>query len=258
MDYTQPNADKTKDYILVTGASSGLGRAVAVRLSIEHNIILHGRDLDRLEETRRMCDATREHVLWSFDLQDINGIADSLTPLLAEGGRAVEAFVHCAGTVTVLPVRGTDVNVVQKMMAVNFLSAVEIVRLLLKRKYNDNRLANILFISSIWSSFGSRGHSVYCASKAALDGFMRSLAVELAPAIRANSILPGAIHTAMAEQGFADPIIQNNLKRDYPLGIGQAADIADAIEFLLSEKARWLTGQQIVIDGGRTINMSLK
>lgn len=255
---TRPDAGNTSHYTLVTGASSGLGRAAAVRLSTERGIILHGRNLDRLEETLRMCDGAREHVLWPFDLQDTAGIDDSLTPLLAEAGRVVDAFVHCAGTVTVLPVRSTDFRVAQEMMAVNFLSAVEIIHILLQRKVNDKRLANILFISSIWSSFGARGHSAYCATKAALDGFMRSLAVELAPSIRVNSILPGAIHTAMATQGFEDPIIEEKLRRDYPLGVGQPADIADTIEFLLSEKARWISGQQVVIDGGRSINMSLK
>jgi NAD(P)-dependent dehydrogenase (short-subunit alcohol dehydrogenase family) len=87
---------------------------------------------------------------------------------------------------------------------------------------------------------------------------MRALAVELAPGIRVNSILPGAIQTSMADQAFADAAIVDKLNRDYPLGLGQPADIADAIEFVLSQKARWLTGQEIVIDGGRTVNMSLK
>jgi NAD(P)-dependent dehydrogenase (short-subunit alcohol dehydrogenase family) len=205
-----------------------------------------------------MCDGAKAHVLWPFDLQNTADIASSLTPLLAEAGRVVDSFVHCAGTVTVLPVRSIDFRVTQEMMAVNFLSAVEIIHLLLQRKVNDKRLANILFISSIWSTSGARGHSAYSATKAALDGFMRSLAVELAPAIRANSILPGAIHTTMAAQGFEDPIIAEKLKCDYPLGVGQPADIADAVEFLMSQKARWITGQQIIIDGGRSINMSLK
>jgi NAD(P)-dependent dehydrogenase (short-subunit alcohol dehydrogenase family) len=205
-----------------------------------------------------MCAHPEQHVLWPFDLMETGRIAASLAPLLAEAGRAVAAFVHCAGAVTVLPVRSIDHCVAEKIMAVNFLSAVEIIHLLLQRRVNNQRLANILFISSIWSRFGARGHSAYCASKAALDGFMRALAVELAPGIRVNSILPGAIQTTMAEQGFADPVIVEKLRRDYPMGMGQAGDIADAIEFVLSTKARWITGQQIVIDGGRTANMSLK
>jgi NAD(P)-dependent dehydrogenase (short-subunit alcohol dehydrogenase family) len=245
-------------HTLVTGASSGLGRSAAVRLSGERNLILHGRDPERLEETRRMCVNPERHTVWSFDLKNPGELAGSLTPLLAESGRAVDGFVHCAGMVTVLPMRSVDYRAAQEIMNVNFFSAAEIVHLLLKKKINNQRLTNILFVSSIWSRFGARGHSAYCASKAALDGLMRALAVELAPAIRVNSILPGAIRTSMAAQGFDDPAIVEKLERDYPMGTGQPEDIADAIEFVLSGKARWLTGQEFVIDGGRTVNMSLK
>jgi len=86
---------------------------------------------------------------------------------------------------------------------------------------------------------------------------MRALAVELAPGTRANSILPGAIRTAMSETGFTDPAIVEKLKHDYPLGIGEPKDIAQAVDFLLRQKAKWITGQEIVIDGGRSVNMSL-
>ncbi len=245
-------------HTLVTGASSGLGRSAAVRLSRERNLILHGRNRERLQETLRMCLNPERHVVWAFDLKHPGELADSLTPLLAASGRAVESFVHCAGMATVLPMRSVDYSVAQEIMNVNFFSAAEIVHVLLKRKVNSQRLTSILFVSSIFSRFGARAHSAYCASKAALDGLMRALAVELAPAIRVNSILPGAIQTSMADQAFADAAIVDKLNRDYPLGLGDSADIADAIEFVLSQKARWLTGQQIVIDGGRTVNMSLK
>ena len=245
-------------YTLVTGASSGLGRSAAVRLSRERSLILHGRNRERLEETLRMCLNPERHVVWAYDLKYPGELAASLAPLLAASGRAVEAFVHCAGMATVLPMRSVDYSVAQEIMNVNFFSAAEIVHVLLQRKVNGRRLANILFVSSIWSRFGARAHSAYCASKAALDGLMRALAVELAPEIRVNSILPGAIQTSMADQAFADAAIVDKLNRDYPLGLGDSADIADAIEFVLSQKARWLTGQQIVIDGGRTVNMSLK
>lgn len=245
-------------YTLVTGASSGLGRAAAIRLSAERALILHGRDLERLEATRQACAAPERHVVWPFDLKKVEDLAASLTPLLAAAGRVVEAFVHCAGMVTVLPMKSVDHRVAQEIMNVNFFSAVEIVNLLLKKKINSGRLANVLFISSIWARTGAKAHAAYCASKAALDGLMRALAIELAPAVRVNSILPGAIQTTMAEQGFADPEILEKLRRDYPLGLGRPEDIADTIEFVLSERARWLTGQELVIDGGRTVNMSLK
>ena len=116
----------------------------------------------------------------------------------------------------------------------------------------------MVVISSIWSQFGARGHSLYCASKAAVDGMMRALAVELAPDVRVNSVLPGAVRTPMGEAALTDPEIVEGLRQNYPLGIGQPGDVAAAVEFLMSEDARWITGQQFVVDGGRTINMSLK
>ena len=246
-------------FTLITGASSGIGRATAVRLSGERALILHGRDIARLEQTRGLCAQAGRHVLWPFDLSNTSGISDSLANLISiSGGGGVEVFVHCAGTVGLLPMRSTDFMAMQAVMNVNFLSAASIVHLLLKKKINaGGSLANIVFISSIFSSFGARGHAAYCASKAALDGLMRALAVELAPAIRVNSILPGAVPSPMAAEAFSDPSIAAKLQKDYPLGTGQTADIAGAVEFLLSSNSRWMTGQQLTVDGGRTANMSM-
>lgn len=245
-------------YTLITGASSGLGRTAAIRLSQKRSLILHGRNLDRLEETRSLCDSSRKHMMWDFDLKNVGNLAESLSSFLSITSSGINAFVHCAGMVTVLPVRSLNYGSVHDIMNVNFFSALEIVNVLLKKQYNARNLKDILFISSIWSKFGSRAHSAYCASKAALDGLMRGMAVELAPAIRVNSILPGAIATPIATQALSDPEILENFERDYPMGLGHSDDIADAIEFLLSEKARWINGQQLAIDGGRTANMSLK
>jgi NAD(P)-dependent dehydrogenase (short-subunit alcohol dehydrogenase family) len=141
---------------------------------------------------------------------------------------------------------------------VNYVAAQQIIATLLKKRVNPGRLRSVVVISSIWSQFGARGHSLYCASKAALDGMVRALAVELAPDVRVNSVLPGAVRTPMAEAALADPRIVEGLRQNYPLGLGQPADVAAAVEFLMSEDARWITGQQFVVDGGRTVNMSHK
>jgi NAD(P)-dependent dehydrogenase (short-subunit alcohol dehydrogenase family) len=245
-------------YTLVTGASSGIGRATAVRLSQERKLILHGRNFDRLAETRDQCAASDAHCIWSFDLKDVEHLGTTLAAFLQEKSAGVECFIHCAGMVTILPMRAVDYRVVHEIMDVNFTSAVEIINVLLKKRVNRQNLKNILFVSSIWSNFGARGYSPYCASKGALDALMRALAVELASSIRVNSILPGAIQTQMAKQAFSDPEILAKWKQDYPLGLGEPDDIVNAVEFVISDRARWMTGQQIVVDGGRTVNMSLK
>lgn len=242
---------------LITGASSGIGRDAAVRLSKDRRLILHGRDRARLQETVSMCAESSAHLIWPYDLREVENLGTSLTNLLQGSSAGVEAFVHAAGSVKALPLRSVNYQVAMEMMNVNFFSAMEIVSLLVRQKINGSNLRSVVLISSIWSTFGAKGHSVYCASKAAADGLVRALAVELAPTVRVNSILPGAIRTSMAEGAFDDPAIVAKLKQDYPLGIGCPQDVSEAIEFLLSNKSRWITGQQLVVDGGRTVNMSL-
>jgi NAD(P)-dependent dehydrogenase (short-subunit alcohol dehydrogenase family) len=85
---------------------------------------------------------------------------------------------------------------------------------------------------------------------------MKSLAVELAPDVRVNSVLPGAIKTEMTKAIFARPEVEDRFRRDYPLGVGQPDDIVHIVEFLLSDRARWITGQQLIVDGGRTVNIT--
>ena len=85
---------------------------------------------------------------------------------------------------------------------------------------------------------------------------MRCLAVELAPNVRVNSVLPGAVRTRMTEGIFANEEVVERMKSKYPLGLGDVSKIADAVSFLLSEKAAWITGQQITVDGGATIDIT--
>ena len=149
-------------YTLVTGASSGIGRAAAVRLSAGRKLILHGRSEARLNETRGMCCHPNHHVVWSFDLKSVDQVEASLTLLLAEDGRAVEAFVHCAGMVTVLPSRSTDYQSALETMNVNFFAAAEIVRLLLKKK-NQRRQAALrgsLHFQHLQPIRGTRAYSL--------------------------------------------------------------------------------------------------
>ena len=241
---------------LITGASSGTGRRIAVHLSQSRRLILHGRDASRLLETRALCHRPDEHLLWNLDLRQGQRIENSLKSLIESNQLAIDGLVHSAGTLAIQPLRLVERGPAQEVMDVNFMAAVEILRLLVRKKINGKHLRGVVFISSTASKFGARGFSVYCASKGALDAFMRAAAVELAPDIRVNSVLPGATRSAMTEAMLNDAELRARMEADYPLGIGDPDDVACAVEFLLSDKARWITGQQIVVDGGRTVNIT--
>jgi NAD(P)-dependent dehydrogenase (short-subunit alcohol dehydrogenase family) len=244
-------------YVLITGASSGIGQAIAVRLSNESRLVLHGRDVQRLEDTRSRCAHPDRHLIWPYDLRETGGLAQSLCDFIKQKSIGIESFIHSAGILKILPIRSVDCQTLGEVMNVNFVSASAIISHLVKKKVNGQRLRSVLLISSIASNFGAPGFSMYSARKGALDGLMRALAIELAPAVRVNSLLPGAIKTPMTTEMLADPEVQAKFNRDYPLGLGEVDDIVNAAIFLVSEQAKWITGQQIIVDGGRTANISI-
>ena len=240
-------------YTLLTGASSGIGAALARRLGSARPLILCGRDAGKLRAAAGLGDDPGPHLVWPYDLREVEGIQPALTALLDQRQAVVDRFVHCAGIVKVLPARLADPAVVQEVMNVNVLSAIQILRTLL-RKVNHGALTSVVFISSTYSIRGAKGHAVYAASKGALDALMQSLAVELAPSVRVNSVLPGGVRTPMSERAFEDPQQLEKMKQDYLLRLGEVDDIVNAVEFLLSDKASWITGQQMVVDGGQTVH----
>ena len=241
---------------LITGASSGIGREIAIKLSATRSVVIHGRNQSRLDETLSMC-RPGNHKVWKFDLENVVALKSSLNEVCGEKGFVVSEFIHCAGIPAVGGARLMSAAQIQKVFSVNTISALEICSTLLK-KNNQSALKSIVFLSSIWGSFGSIGHTAYSASKGALDSAMRSLAVELAPTIRVNSLALGAIDTPMANVSLSDPVIRAHAEKNYPLGIGSTENVASVCEFLLSDSAKWITGQVLFVDGGRTAHMSNK
>lgn len=236
-----------KKYILVTGATSGIGKGVAQRLSENHNVILHGRKIEELEILSKKLNGS---LYWCCDLSQTDDISDSLRKLVSKNEIVIEKIVHCAGMDNNLPVKSLKSDSIKEIMKVNFYSVVEIINTLLKRSVNQNELNNILFISSISAIRGYKAKAAYSASKAALDAYMKVLSLEVAPKIRVNSILPGAIKTKMTEKNFENENLLKHFKEIYPLGIGKVEQIVDMVEFYLSDNASWVTGQQIIVDGG--------
>jgi NAD(P)-dependent dehydrogenase (short-subunit alcohol dehydrogenase family) len=248
--------EEKKRFVLVSGASSGIGRKISIELSATHNIVLHGRNEERLIETKEKCSVVTEQIIFPRDLSNINGLEEELSTFIKENNIEISQFVHCAGSMKLVPLKMVNIDTINTIFATNIFSAALIIKILVNRKFNNAALSSVVLISSNISNFGAKAFSIYGASKAGLDGLMRSLAIELAPKVRINSVLPGAIRTEMTEFIFEDQNTIQRMESTYPLGLGTTNDIFEMVNFLLSEKARWITGQQFTVDGGKTINIT--
>jgi NAD(P)-dependent dehydrogenase (short-subunit alcohol dehydrogenase family) len=239
----------SENYTLITGASSGFGRSIAQKLASSRKLVLVGRSAEKLEAVRKASETPEKHLLWVRDLSQVDGIGEELASLLAAKNIGIDHFIHSAGITGIQLARATEMAFVTRIFNVNLFSAMEIIRSLVQKRTNKGALRSITFISSIASRVGASGYSVYAASKGAVNALSLSLAVELAPAVRVNAVLPGIIQTEMTKEYFAN----SDFIALYPLGFGRPEDIADAVEFLSSDHARWITGQEIVVDGGRSV-----
>ena len=243
-------------FVLITGASSGIGRQISITLSENYNVILCGRTKEKLEQTQKLCSTKNKSILWILDLINLSEIESELIWFINKHEINIEHFVHCAGFMKMQPLKLISEDALIKTFNTNIFSASFILKELVKKKVNESSLKTVVFISSNINGRGARAMSLYAASKGALDSLMQSLAIELAPKVRVNSVLPGGIETEMTKHIYANPKIAERLEKAYPLGKGNTLDIANAVEFLISPKSRWITGQQIVVDGGRTTNIS--
>ena len=241
------------NFTLISGATSDIGFAIAKNLASHSNLILHGRNLENLEKIKDLIGSNNRILLWVYDLNDVYSLSKDLIAFMKDNSISIESFIHVAATIKILPLKSFKLEYSSKIFNVNFFSAVEIIRALLV-KSNREYFKNIVLISAYFSKFGNKGNTIYSASKGALDSFVKSMAVELAPKVRVNSILPGAIRTKMTNNLFEDHVHMKDFHKKYLLGEGSALDISNMAVFLLSNKASWITGQNIFVDGGASSN----
>ncbi len=244
------------EYTLITGASSGIGRQIAVTLSQTDNVILCGRNEEKLTETKRLCASQSNVLIWKYDVSRVASVESVLKDFIDTNQIFISKYVHSAGVDGMRPLRSLDCDFVHNVYSVNIFSFIFIMKALCSKKINKSKIRNAVIISSNIAEMGAKAFVAYGGSKAAANGVVRSMALELAPDVRVNSVSPGAIKTDMTDAMQMDDAVIKRMKNTYPLGFGKTDYIADVVKFLLSDESSWITGQNIVVDGGRTINLN--
>lgn len=228
--------------VLVTGASKGIGQAVALACaSAGAQLIISGRDLPRLESTLEALPGTGHRAL-SAELTD----AEAVKQLAIDCG-PIDGLVHSAGISGFAPMRLVGESFLREVLDTNYLGPMMLTRHLLSRQAVRPG-GSIIFMSSIAALTGTVGVGPYAGSKAALIGTVRPLALELVKRnIRANALCPGLVETTMITE---DKSLFEESRKRYPLGIGKPEDIAQACLYLLSAASTKVTGQAFSLDGG--------
>ena len=242
--------------IVVTGASSGIGQQVAITCSrLGARVALIGRNVERLELTRSQLEGF-DHFVISYDLTVLDGLKGLVSSIVNRMG-AIDGLVNCAGISTTLPFKLMKPKNMEELFKTNVFATMELTRHVLNANNINKQGASVIFIASIMGCVGENAKTLYSLTKGALISGCRSLAIEYAPKrIRLNVISPGVIETAINinQPYLANPERRKRTEELHPLGLGKTEDVANACVYLLSEASRWVTGQNIVVDGGYTIH----
>jgi NAD(P)-dependent dehydrogenase (short-subunit alcohol dehydrogenase family) len=239
--------------VLVTGASSGIGRAAALLLSqLGAKVIVSGRDADRLRETFDALEGDGHHQ-YVFDV----GQGDSATSWIKEVAKEVgplHGLAHCAGIQGFQPIRVVSASQLEEMYRVNTISAA----MLLKGFQAPGCFeppASVVLVASTAAIMAAPANGGYGATKAGLIALARTFAIELVPKkIRVNCVAPAIVMTEMVERTrtLMSPEAFESMLQTHPWGPGEPIDVANAIAFLLSDASKWVTGTSLVLDGGHS------
>lgn len=236
--------------ILVTGASSGIGRQTALTLSqMGAKLVISGQSERRLNEILVELE-NDEHLAFPADLTDSSQLA-----ALTEQLPVLNGMAFCAGIWKSAPIKFLQPELAMQLLQINYLAPQALVSQLLQQK-KLHHLSSLVFVSSIAAQHPYKGGSAYAASKAALEAFSKTLSLEVAHiGIRSNCVAPAMVQTQIFEQ--SQNLVSENLMtqhaQQYPLGIGKPLDVAHAIAYLLSDASEWITGTTLRLDGGLSV-----
>lgn len=242
--------------ILITGASSGLGANIAIALNaFGADIIALGRDIKKLESIKEKCANNSHFHTLAKDISEFENL-DKWSLSIAKEYGSFDGAVLSAGLQQTAPISSVlSVENARNVFDTNYFGNLQILKGLIDRRAKTNEHASFVWISSVASIKAQKGLMNYAASKSAINAAVRSIALEIAPKYRINSILPGFVMTEMISHWssvYDDEFIKQ-IDQTYPLGVGLPEDITPLVLFLLSQDSRWITGQNIVIDGGGSL-----
>lgn len=240
--------DLTGKTILVTGATSGLGRQCAITASkLGATVFITGRSLDRLLDTYNNLSGTGHHRV-PADLTQQQDIANLVAQLPSLNG-----VVYSTGISDLLPARFIKEEDIAKTFNISFNASVLLTSELLAKKKLEKNACSLVFISTISTKYPFVGGAMYISAKAALESYAKVLALELAPrGIRSNSISPAFVKTPMLEdtaEKYSDEAVRK-IEAQQLLGLGEPEDVANTVAFFLSDAARWITASNLVLGGG--------
>ena len=239
--------------VLVTGASSGIGRGIAVECSkMGAKVVINGRNQKRLQKTFEQL-VGEGHIQIIADLskqEDIERLADEVP--------ALNGFVNSAGIPKICPVKRIDRQTLEEIMNVNAFGPILLTSQLLRKKKLQKKSSIVLIASISGVCMANTGEGPYAATKAALAGYTKTAAFELAAqGTRVNTICPGLVPTeilTLSNEMFSEDQLKETMYGRYPLKrVGTPEDIANGAIYLLSDASSWVTGINLVIDGGYTV-----
>lgn len=232
--------------ILITGASQGIGAKTAEYLSAQGaTVILVARNEEKLKKIQKTLVA--ESYIFPYDLMDLNEIK-SIFDFCSDKGMKLHGLVHCAGVNRDIPIRNNDIGLTQETFCVNYMSFLEMAKYFSKKKYSEDG-SSVVALSSHATNSIAAGMSTYTSSKAALEATVEVMAKEVIKrGIRVNAIAPACVDTEMIDN--APFIKKEELHMTQPLGIIDPIHISYLVEFLLSDKAKYITGAVVHVSAG--------
>ncbi len=239
--------------ILVTGASSGIGRSIAVEGSkLGARLILVSRRRAELEETLSLLCGSDHHVVVA-DLDMGDRLCGWMQEVADKTGK-ISGLVHSAGVSATLPLKATSQDEYRKLMAINLDASYWLIKAFRQRRVHAT-CGSIVLLGSVSGTMGTAGLTAYCASKGALIALAKAAALELVvDNVRVNVVSPAWVRTTMVDEAwrYLTPLNKQKIEAAHPMGLGQPEDVAYAAVYLLSDASRWVTGVNLPVDGGYT------